>query len=107
MLSDVESNNFPPRVSENNEDKHHFESKRRHGKEIDDHDFSSVVLQEVFQVWDGGGGTLRETRETVRSKAAIPSIFSSPWDLRRAPKWVCSRHIEKLGNVSRLRREVC
>ena len=36
-------------------------------------------FKKVFQLWDGGRGIVRNTRETVRLEMRIPSIFNSPW----------------------------
>jgi len=44
VLGDVEMQNFPPPVSENNEDEENLETKRRHGKEINSHDLTYVVV---------------------------------------------------------------
>lgn len=40
---------------------------------------SRWFFRKVFQVCDGGLGTVRSNRDTVRSEIPIPSILSSPW----------------------------
>ena len=80
VLGDVEVQNFSPPVSENHEDEQYLETKRRHGKEIDRHDFTSRGCLGTFSSSGMAGAERSEgSGETVRSETTIPSIFSSPW----------------------------
>jgi hypothetical protein len=51
---------------------------RWHGEEVNGDNPPDVILEEFFQVCDGGRLTVRKTRDSVRSETSIPSFCNSP-----------------------------
>src|SRR5215204_806384 len=94
VLGDVEVQNFPPPVSENDEDEQHLETKRRHIKEIDSHDFISVILKERLPVL---GWRVRNAAKNTRD-GSLRDDDSEHLQLAMhswcPPKWICSRHVQ-------------
>jgi hypothetical protein len=85
LLGDVEVDDAPAVVSEQDEDEEDPEASGGYGEKVDRDQVADVVGEKCPPGLRGAGRLFRMSLETVRSEIAMPSFKSSPW-MRGAPQ---------------------
>jgi len=99
MFCDVEVDDSPSIMGENDEYKQHPKCRGRDNEEINRHEIPDVLVENVFQVGDGGLSRWGRNFSTVDFATLIPSFESSATILGE-PQVGLAFHIRRIRPIS-------